>query len=133
MMKTLCVLLLSLSVGFLFHKEGFCMKIYTISDEAMKKCTAVAEEYITRTRGWKKEEYRLKFHYIVDEQNAALFGVTHIATHEKVLKEMAKHNFTKIIHDPTDFGLLIDIIDFAVLSENTPDTVFPNAKKKQVP
>ena len=116
------VLFLSLQVN-----EGICQMKYSISKEMYMGCAEAIATYVKKTRNWNKGSYEIRFSGIHELRNSATFGVTSNAVIEEIKKRKNEPGH-KLFHHPDDFSVIVDIVDYVVLSENTLDTVFPNAK-----
>lgn len=106
------------------------MKIMNISKELLDECLSIAHTYTYETRHWERGTYNIDFSHIDTQKNVAVFGViSHKAIKENRERFDASNGNWSGWHPEEEFTLLIDIVDKVVLSENEPDTVFPNEIK----
>ncbi len=76
---------------------------------------------------WDKGTYVISFGGIDLFRNSASFSVTSNVAIEEYKRQFKTSDCT-IRHHPDDFLVLIDIVDYVVLSEGGMNTYFPNAK-----
>ncbi len=92
------------------------------------RCDEAIAAYVEKTRNWAKGTYTIQFADINRLRNAATFGVIHNSVRED-LERMRKENPNRMCYlHPDELTLLVDIVDYVVLSENTMDTYFPHAQ-----
>ena len=116
-----------LIVNFLNQEGHASMKIKYIPSHYLNQCMDVARLYISTTRGWKDDEYILKFYHVKKEKNVAVIAAIHNSVIEDINKRISEDGYLKEIkHHQLDITLLIDIIDMRVISEDDPDTFYPH-------
>lgn len=119
---------ISIFIMFFLNQDGYAsMKIKYIPGHYLIECMNVARLYIYSTRGWKDDEYILKYFHVKKDKNVAVIAAIHNSVIEDICKRISKDGYLKEIkHNPLDVTLLIDIIDMRVLSEDDPDTFYPH-------
>lgn len=108
------------------------MKTNKISNQYLQKFTEITKNYIRSTRSWTDSEYVIKFHYIETEKNIAILSATHNSVFDMINEKIKKYGYIKEQgrYPELEVDIVIDLIDFVVLSENEIGTKYPNAGKK---
>lgn len=112
--------------------ESYDMKTNKISDQYLQKFTEITKNYIHSTRSWTDSEYVIKFYYIETEKNIAILSATHNSVFDMINEKIKKDGYIKEQgrYPELEVDIVIDLIDFVVLSENEIGTKYPNAGKK---
>lgn len=110
--------------------EANCMRTKFIPKDLLDKCERVIHEYILRTRGWDKNQYVIKYRGVEKKYNIAIFSVNNNLVYEIIEKNRRSYpHIIPSISKDLYLTLVVDIIDIHIISENSPDSIFPNAGK----
>lgn len=108
------------------------MKTNKINEHYVKKFTEITRDYVGNTRLWNEDEYVIKFYYIDTEKNVAILSATHKSVFDILSEKIKKDGCIKVLErfPSLEIDIVIDLIDFVVISENELGTTYPNAGKK---
>ena len=128
-MKLLILAILSIVFN---ATESYCMKTNKINEHYVEKFSKITRDYVNNTRLWNEDEYVIKFYYIDTEKNIALLSATHKSVFDILSEKIKKDGCIKVLErfPSLEIDIVIDLIDFVVISENELGTKYPNAGKK---
>ncbi len=126
--RCVCLFLFVAVILSLQACAGSCRMQHHISKDMYMRCAEAIAAYVKKTRNWDQGTYGIRFCDIDLFTNSAAFSVTSNAVMEDLERRKDTPEGGILRHHPDDFSVLVDIVDYVVLSENTLDTSFPNAK-----